>query len=85
MIDLAEEFRLLAEDGLWEVCSCSACCERRKVAALALMVVEERRAYLFAYEEDWTMDTCLEGALAYLGINPSHYANVKERVKAANG
>lgn len=74
---LQDVFRDLAKDQVWDDWGCTA-------ARLALMVVEERRAYLFAYKGDWTMDICLEGTLAYLAINPSHYAIVKKRVEEAD-
>ncbi len=79
-LDLAKEFKLLAEDRYWP-CNCrmESCATMRqfKIAQLALMVVE-----LVAFKEECS---CVIEAAGELGINPDHYYNVKERVEEANG
>ena len=80
-LDLAGEFRLLAEDRYWP-CNCrmESCATMRqlKIAQLALMVVERRAKELISQYDWW-----LAYDLKEFAINPSHYANVKQRVEVA--
>ena len=79
-LDLAEEFRLLAEDRYWP-CNCrmESCATMRqlKIAQLALMVVDE--IYKRCGSVNW-VQTLHDTVLKSQKINPSHYANVKERL-----
>ncbi len=81
-LDLAEEFKLLAEDRYWP-CNCrmESCATMRqlKIAQLALMVVKVS----VKAETTVTHYVTIEDILESEGINPDHYANVKERVEAA--
>jgi len=53
------------------------------MARLALMVVEKQR-YILWDHGDLSSDAWTQGALVEFGINPSHYAKVKERVEGAD-
>ena len=98
MIDLAEEFRLLAEDESWPWFQAewiagldTKAIHPLRMAQLALMVVEGlARIWFYRKKYGPTPDAsfdkwneCIDLAVSGNCINPTDYANVKERVEVA--